>query len=256
MNIALFYNNLSHQEFEEIQSIFSSQYVKYPHYSGTLTVHLLQNPSLQQAFLSLFEIAQKQDAKFAVLLHRSAWIVDLEKFFALLNTEQIQQHALSVRVGKIEGKGFTFSPKLPYIDEDFMLINIERCKKLGIIDHVRNKKIKSHFLSWGGIHAELISFLENFVPYNELFIYSDGSDCQNKYGEFRGFSDPAFIYSQQFGLLSGTSRLLRKLYFQEISEVKFLQDSFFRKVVQNFFAFIKVCLGRINYEIKKKYDNA
>lgn len=256
MNIALFCNNLTHQEFGETHSILSSQYKKYPHYLEILTAHLLQSPSLQETFLSLFEIALKQDVGLAILSHQSAWIVDLEKFFALLNTEQIQQHAISVRVGRIEGNAFTFSPKLPYIDEDFILINMERCKKFGIIDHVRNKNLESHFLSWGGIHAELISFLENFVPYNELFIYSDGNDCQNKYGEFRGFSDPEFIYSKQYGLLSGAPCLLRKMYFQEISEVKFLQKYFVRKAVQVFFTFIKIRLGRINYEIKKKYNEA
>lgn len=119
-------------------------------------------------FEEIFRIAKERNLDFVVL---SLGVTDKDRIEALLTTDEVRKAAISVGVGRITGKGFTFSPKLPYISENGIIINVKRCEELGIPDNMVKANSHSHFEDAGGVHATLISFLESVVPYGELYMY-------------------------------------------------------------------------------------
>ena len=202
MRLALFWNNIPKDEFELARGIIECQRADFVTYFQDTATYELHAVIVKEAFVSVLEYSKENGAEFAMLCNRPAWVLDPKKLHALVSEPAVQGKAISVRAGKINGKGFNFSPKFPYVDGDFIIINVQRCVKLGIVDAVNKRTMVSHFKSWGGIHAELASVFEAVVPYGELHVYSDGRDIQNMYGEFKHFLSSPYSYSHQYGFLS------------------------------------------------------
>ncbi len=95
-----------------------------------------------------------------------------------------------------------FSSKIPYVDDDFILLNIRQSDALRLFSGNEQTATRSHFEADGGRHASLLSFFEARVPYGALHVYSDGSDCQDRFGDHCHFRDSSYLYSHQHGFLS------------------------------------------------------
>lgn len=123
-------------------------------------------------------MVKERKLDFAVVSRHSMNAVAREKFDDLLKTSKVGKAAISVGVGKINGKGFNFSSKFPFVSEDGIIINMKRCEELGIPERLTNVHTYSHFEDAGGVHATLLSFLEAVVPYGKLYSYSFQNDSQ------------------------------------------------------------------------------
>lgn len=130
------------------------------------------NGNLIAEFDDAFRAAKARDLDFAVLSRRPFGATEKERIKAPLATEGVRSAAISVGVEHITGKGVAFSPKLPYVDENEIIVNVKRCKGLGIPERITQINVNSHFEDAGGIHATLLSFLEAVVPYGELHSYT------------------------------------------------------------------------------------
>lgn len=287
MRIVLGWNNLSSDEGKLVEAILTCQRTKFLLFFEEILNYQIEASNISETWLATLDFAKKNKAHFFFLSHRSAWILDPARLFELLSLPSIQKAAVSVRAGQIVGKGFRFSPKFPYLDEDFIIINVRRCEELGIDKQLSEVNVHSHFESQGGIHATFVSFLEAVLPSGEVFVYSDGSDCQNMFGEWNGFQGgpPLYLYSQRFGFLSASPSLEPRLHelraallsMYNVSDGGSIVDAykirygsqkngrmitgqpfFCQPICQRVFSTIlqpiKLLLNKINFEIQKKYE--
>lgn len=258
MRIAFFWNNIDINEYTLAVDILVAKRNEFSKQFEAVKTFQLTSPDVQDTFNTVFRFLGEQEIDFAILSHRAAWALDPAKLKILLKMEGVQRAAISVRVGKIQAKAGAFSPKLPYIDEDFIVVNIRRCKELGILEHLNKINTHSHFEDAGGIHVALLSFFEAAVPYGDVYIYSDGSDCQNMFGEYQEFRHPAYLYSSQYGFLSADPscdervRVLRKIALK--SGAPFLRLPRYRIIWSSILGRAKGLLNRVNYEIEKKWE--
>lgn len=143
---------------------------------------MIPEQNITRAFSDIFIPAKERDFDFAILSQQQIGIEDRKKIEKLLLKNEVVSAAISVGVGCITGKGFVFSPKLPYVSEDGIIVNVKHCREIGVVERIKQVRVNSHFEDAGGIHATLLSFLEAVVPYGELYGYSiqDSSQSTHK----------------------------------------------------------------------------
>lgn len=262
MRIGLFWNNIGAEEYElALRALEARRGAFESQFEAVLTRHLRED-KVPAAFGAVFQLLKEHGLDFGVLSHRPAWILDPTKLRELLESPSLRHAAVSVRAGKIQAKGAVFSPKLPYVDEDFIVVNGKRCQELGLLESLGRAGGHSHFEDAGGLHAALISFLEAAVPHGDLHVYSDGSDCQDLFGEYRGFSAPAFLYSSRSGFfacdpsLSAEARFLRGQFLDGGGlPARFRRRPIIQRAAAQVFQRVKKALNRVNFEIQKKYED-
>jgi len=132
--------------------------------------------NISAGFEKIFRAGKARNLDFGILSYNSLGKQEAERMKALLDMKEALSAAVSVGASRITGKGFMFSPKLPYVSTDGIIVNVKRCEELGIPERVKAVNTHSHFEDAGGIHATLLSFLEAVVPYGELYGYSDPGD--------------------------------------------------------------------------------
>lgn len=256
-HIALFWNNIDISEYERAVEVVNVKKEEWAKQFEAVETHHLSCSSLVETFSTIFDLAKEREIEFCILSHRAAWVLDPSKLKTLFQDEHVRNAAISIRAGAIVQKGSVFSPKIPYVDEDFIVINVRHCKELRIPDCFSQVNVESQFRDAGGLHAELLSFFEAVVPYGKLFVYSDGSDIQDLYGEFHGFSLSPYYFSEKWGFVSGDPYRDQRVYVLRESFLRgydrFLKKSLTQRIVEGIAQSIKRVFRNVNYELKKDY---
>ena len=309
MKIGIFWNNLQKEEADLLRGIiddmlprllkdfsgFKSVFLFNRSKSGTVEAmgfdehfELLSYEDAEnvgdvlQALRLSFEYALKNNIDFGIFSNSGGWVLDSHKLRMLLEKEELASNAFSLRAGSANGIAQKFSPRLPFIDDNFFVFNTGKCTELGIF--AKNTRFVSHFGEWGKGPLHLLSFLEACVPYGYVYVYSDASNCRNLFGDKKRFFPTPYLYEQVFGFLSSNQpeddrvhalrcALLKKLgyinnpkimaYFIKCKGFKyrlnFIDDSPFikRKTIEallNFCLSLKLWFARlINFEFVKRY---
>ncbi len=284
MRIALLWNHRSPEEASLTKAVMACQRETLAKYFSEVFMVSLQASTVPATFAETFAFARHNAVAFSILSFGAGWVLSPERLKRLLDDSSVQEKALSVRMGMIQVKAGVFSPKLPYVDDNFLIVNQRRCETLGIIAAAERGSGGTHFERWGGVHAELMSFIEAVIPHGELFVYSNGSDCQDQYGAWSGFASLAYLYCDRYGLVCSDPSLDERVHALRVALLKyvaisdadvidrywkkyaghvralygqppFLQKPFMRRMIEPALEQAKRALGKINYEIKKKYHD-
>lgn len=149
-----------------------------------------------------YDWASMAGSDFALVTNADAWCLDLMKLKRLLEREDIARSAVSVRIGLVTALEMTFGDFVPFFDDHFIIVNVRRCRELGVFAYQGTPKTyEAHFLGYGGIHYLFIPYLDEVVPPGMLHVYSDSSDCLNHFGERSGYSLLPWQYQPAFGFL-------------------------------------------------------
>lgn len=245
----MIWNNISVEEYQLAQEV----------HREFKTLHLTKQ-NISETFAAVFDFAKINDLDFCVLSHRNAWAIYPQQFRELLESAGVQKAAISVRAGKIYAKAGIFSPKAPYIDSDFIIVNIRRCGELEIPGRLTTVPFTSHFTDAGGVHAELWAFLETVVPYGALYIYENGKGLRDWYGRTRiyGFQPTPYLVDTARGFISFDTindpriQTLRAALLTK-HEITFIKEPFIARIAQNVGRLLKRAMSKVNFEIHKKY---
>ncbi len=172
MRIGLFFNGISAKEFCDIEAIFSGKKYELEREFEAVKIENFLHTDISKIFETLHLLSKEGKTDFSILFHHYFKEVFNPSFLKkILLNERVQNALISIGVGQIKGSGFIFSPKLPYIEEDCIILNMKECEKIGFSERVKYSNTYSHFEDAGGLHAVLISFLEAVIPYGGVYIY-------------------------------------------------------------------------------------
>jgi len=89
-----------------------------------------------------------------------------ERLMRLLARPALRACVWSLRVAPIAGFGLRHSPRLPFVDDHFIILNVARAHERAVFDRVLVNA--AHFAVAGGRHAELSAMIEYSVGPDEL----------------------------------------------------------------------------------------
>lgn len=307
-SIAIFWNNPSPEEFDLAEEvIYDKQKDFVSNFQSVITCAIFPKSqiteshnmrglshkitcesydSIVDALNAAFQFAKMNRISFGIFSNSATLFLDGYKLKKLFEQDDVQSKAFSLRVGEIKGKALKFSARFPFIDDNFIIFNVKRCDELGVFDSFRLKNFTSHFEEWGGNHASLFSFFEACVHYGDIYIYSDGSDCQGLYGDRCNFYPTTYLYSHQYGLLSSNPRidsmihslraeLLHQSGFSEAPGLKeyivkhkitsnnfyfdqnipFLKEKVLNRITKKLIEKGRKFFGKISYEFKRNWND-
>ena len=177
-----------------------------------------------------YEYALGNHSDYALVTNADAWCLDMEKLRNLLQEEKIARHAISMRIGLVTGLDLSWGSYVPFFDDHFIILNIGFCEKNGVFDYEEPRAYSPHFIDFGGIHYMLGALLDERVPPDLFYAYTNLENCVNHFGEKSGYGllpwqyqpDYEFLHAnatQDPGLHSLRAELLRLKSLDRYPEV-------------------------------------
>lgn len=209
--------------------------------------------------IKALEQGQENELDFVIVTNSDGWLLDAEKLEVLLKSKNVSEHMISIRSAPGHGlwlDNFSYSP---YIDDHFMIFNLNKMKS----HHINMLKdlsvTKPIFLFDGGIHYFLLHMFEKTFKGGEVSVYCDGSTCINHYGEFCGGSllplnyqiDTAFLHANCAQLESLHPIRARFLVFHKLNMLAYCGAYCEKHITSN-----QLCISKLSQVFKKKtiYD--
>jgi hypothetical protein len=210
----------------------------------------------------------KENVDFALFMTNGLplSLIKLNDFISKLDQ---QQSLIGVRQGYIQGKGLTYSPKLPYIDPNFILLNI---KNIVQSDSYLQGKLFSetyrHFDEWSFTNSlHLLSSIEATLQPQDIYVYEEEVTLKDEYGQETIINENAFCFSPSTSFLSlphSLTRAQKKTYLKLIDA--YSQDHFSLNISEcfslNIFSavrktprMIKRIFFNKNFEVQKSYTD-
>ncbi|HKZ56336.1 MAG TPA: hypothetical protein VJ024_01395 [Thermodesulfovibrionales bacterium] len=135
-----------------------------------------------------FRYAEQHHHDFAVITNADGWFLSIEKLYGLLRKEELQNAAVSMRIGLVTGLELNFGSCVPLFDDHFMILNVRECQKHRVFDYDHSARFFApHFGHMGGIHNILCCFTEQRVPKGKFYIYTSMEDALGQYGDYCGW---------------------------------------------------------------------
>jgi hypothetical protein len=197
---------------------------------------------------------------FAIVNFRNAVLMSLVKLEALLRSQPVQETIFSFRIAEIMGIGQKGSPRLPLIDENFIILNIKKaCEKKLFERPLINA---SHFSHVGYNHATLLSFIEYALHEGEFNNHFDEKSSFDKFGNLITTIMEPFHYCSRTGCLTAYPELEKRLTPLVAANITaaqaggapvFLKQNILIRWLNYLKAFVYKSLP--NYELRKTYSS-
>lgn len=129
-----------------------------------------------------------------VIFSKFTAIYDEDIFKKFVLSSCLKNKLASLLISDITGIGLRHSPRLPFIDDNLIIINLKKMKEVNFLK--RYKLSSSHFNNIAGRQAELISWLESMFLKDEFLNYYEKENSLNHYAENNWFS--LFPYNINF----------------------------------------------------------
>ena len=150
--------------------------------------------------VDVYHFAEADSLDFALINFGNGVPVSPGRLNDLLHSSEVQQCIWSFRVAHIVGIGFKHSPRFPFVDEHFIILNVQRARDASFFD--RTIIHASHSEAAGGLHAHLTSMIEYSVAPDELnnHFFEDGS--RDAYGRRSGLDPFPFHLCETTGFMA------------------------------------------------------
>ena len=148
-----------------------------------------------------YEYGLESESDFVVVTNADAWFLDLEKLHTLLNRDDVQNAAISARVGACVGMHLNYGDFVPFFDDHFLILNVKKCFHLNIFNYDKPIFYNSIFVKYGSIHYMLVAMMDEIVPDGMFNIYTMVEDGVNHYNESSAYSLLPWQYQPSTGFL-------------------------------------------------------
>ncbi len=137
---------------------------------------------------------------FAVINFGRGLPTDLGLLQQLLTSPALQNCILSLRTAEIRGVGMQNPPRLPFVDDHFIILNVQRAQEKKFFH--RKLIHASHFSPAGQRHAELASMIEFALAKDELNNHFVAHASHNEYGQTAKLNPLPFHLCEATGFLT------------------------------------------------------
>ena len=168
-------------------SLFMRETTQYPYD----TINDLQD---------VFNDALKNELDFALISFGNGFPTSLPRLAALLRSEELQKSIWSFRICVMTGVGFRHWPRLPNVDDHFIVLNVRRATESGYFG--RKLINASHFSDAGGRSSQITSMIEYSMDKDEFSNHFVAEASRDQYGRMCPFNSMPFHLCESTGFLS------------------------------------------------------
>jgi len=131
------------------------------------------------ALVDVFNFASERGIAMALVSFGNGVPVRPSRLLAHLDSERVRSVMFSFRIGRVVGRGFRHSPRLPFVDDHFIVMNVELAQRKRFFS--RRLIQASHFASIGGRHAVLLSMIEYSLEPGEFHNHFEDKLIHDKF---------------------------------------------------------------------------
>jgi len=156
------------------------------------------------------KVSQKRNFLFAIISFGRGIPTNEQKLLNLLDSKNLKRCIWSFRISDIAGVGMKNPPRLPYVDDHFIILNVKR----GIQKDFFSRKFinASHFSNIGFQSSVLTSMIEYSINPSELNNHFYESESLNEYGEKSKLNPFPFNFCRKTGFISFYPEVNKKLF--------------------------------------------
>ncbi len=152
------------------------------------------------ALTDVYDMACMQGLDYAIISFGRGIPIDLGLLQHLLGSSALQSCVWSIRTAEISGVGMQNPPRLPFVDDHFIILNVRRAQERKFFQ--RKLTHASHFSSAGHRHAELASMIEYALGKDELNNHFVAHASRNQYGQAAKLTPLPFHLCEATGFLT------------------------------------------------------
>ena len=146
-----------------------------------------------------FKHAKANDSDFAVISFGNGFSTSISRLTNLLMSDKIQESIWSFRICMMTGVGFRHWPRIPNIDDHFIILNIRKAIESKFFE--RKLIHSSHFGEVGLRHSHLMSMIEYSVEKSEIANHFVPDSSRDQYGRICRFDSMPFHMCESSGFM-------------------------------------------------------
>lgn len=207
----------------EIERLHLDEFIEVPNVNTGLTKISPKYQGVQRIISGIsnaYQFGFKNNLDYVFITNADAWVLSLTGFRNVLSDKKISESAISLRVGKVGSIFNSFGEYIPYIDDHFIVINISKCKSLGLKEIFNVNDLNPIFSEFGGIHYVLLIYLEKMFNVNDIYIYTDMTDSRNHFNETGSYSVLPLQYQRKYYFLHANCEQEEKLHYLRAQYLK------------------------------------
>lgn len=131
----------------------------------------------------LYSIYEKyyQNYDYIIFLRNHTAVLDFDKMFYHMNECGFDKSIFAFRITNIRGIGLKHSPRIPYIDDTFIALNLNKAKEKSYFDRKLINGV--HFYKYARNQALMQSMIEFSLEKGEFINIFKDQNIQNEYGD-------------------------------------------------------------------------
>ena len=143
---------------------------------------------LIEGYKNAFRFAEENESEYLIISNADSCILDIKPLNNILQSEKMKMSCVGIRKGYIGGIGFNSGSYVPFFDDHFLIINIKECKLQKVFEYDNLKFLNNTLIDFYGIHYFIKCFLDERIPANKVYEYTNLLDTVNHHGEHCGSS--------------------------------------------------------------------
>lgn len=136
--------------------------------------------TLLNTFINIYE-KNKNKFDYVVIINNNTTILDIQKYLEYLESLNFREKIFAFRILNIKGISLKYSPRIPYIDDSIITLNIQKAKEKSFFD--RKLINGSHFYKYAKNQALLQSFIEYSLSNDEFINAINSDNIKDSYGK-------------------------------------------------------------------------
>ncbi|RXJ68996.1 hypothetical protein CRV08_06075 [Halarcobacter ebronensis] len=230
-------------------------------YKENIPIEKIYNYTLLNELLAIYKKYQDSD-DYIIILNQDSTILDFEKILTTLYELNFQETIFAFRVSNVNGIGLKYSPRVPFVDDSIICLNILKAKEKSFFNRELIKGV--HFFKYGRNHALLQSFIEYSMQSGEFINFYNEKSIVNEYNKFSKLFPLPFSFCKKSSVICADLSY-NKRYFNLIednlnnisfgNETTFFKENIIKRILKVLLEKINRSFQKIqNREFQKKYD--
>ena len=143
---------------------------------------------LVEGLKNAYEFAKENNSDYLIISNADSAILDLKPINNILKSSKMIKNCIGIRKGYISGVEFNSGSYVPFFDDHFIIFNIKKCKEQNVFTYDKLNFLDNTLIDFYGIHYFIKCFLDERIPFNQVYEYTNLLDAVNHYGEPCGSS--------------------------------------------------------------------
>ena len=170
------------------------------------------------ALCDVFKSSIENNLEFAIINYGNSFPMSASAIYGLMQDISKKNIIWSLRHSEISGAGIRHSPRLPFIDENFIVLNVLEAKKRAFFKRKLCNSI--HFSNVGGVNSVLQSMFEFSLKHDEFSNHFEEGFGRDQFGNNCKLKSFPFFFCEKYKYLTCYqvySPSIKRLFFKNSS---------------------------------------